>query len=267
MGLDVVIITYNNYDSVNRIIEYLLNKDVVNKIYVVDNSDKKQRLSDKLSDPRLVHIISENIGYGQAFNLAIRRYNLLEQFSNLLLLNDDVVFSENAVDELDAFSRQIGHKNWGYIAPNNLGTNDEFNRLIKENIYNGEEVDFLPASCWLINPGALLKSGLFHPFFFMYGEDKELSNRFKANGFKNYYCASAKINHSFTYTHLRFGLRIHFVKGNLAWILLDNSLKEKRLFFLRTIKLYLFNKGKSWIVPCILALFTILAQKNKLRKT
>lgn len=260
--MNVVIVTYKNEASLTHLVDQLYAEKNRPKVYVIDNANGENKAIKRIAESKeFVYLPSKNIGYGKAFNLAVEKFNLLQKNEPLFLLNDDVILKENTLTNLIYFSKSLP-SNWGYIAPKNVEEGKEFDNLLKQNLKSNIEVDFLPASFWLLNTSALKKVGLFHRNFFMYGEDKELSNRLNVNKFKNYYCAEAEVIHSFDYSELSLRMRYHFVKGNLTWILHDKRL-NKRIVFLQTVKMYLLHRGIKWWFPLFLAILRVVLKYRK----
>lgn len=54
---------------------------------------------------------------------------------------------------------------------------------------------FVNAAAWLISKECVLKTGLFHPAFFHYGEDNHYSARAQYHGFKSGLLPAAKVIH------------------------------------------------------------------------
>ena len=86
------VVTYNTPDSeLKRCLSSLSDK-IVCRIYVIDNSRSESTRRVCESDPRIFYIPSDNVGYGAAHNLAMRR-SMAERADYHLVLNPDISFN------------------------------------------------------------------------------------------------------------------------------------------------------------------------------
>jgi len=86
------------------------------KLFIIDNSPSPTHLPSRVdSCPYTEYVkLPYNIGYGGAHNNALRR-SILENADYHIILNPDISFSTNIIDELTTYS--LNHTNVGYIMP------------------------------------------------------------------------------------------------------------------------------------------------------
>lgn len=137
---------------------------------------------------------SDNLGFGASQDIAIThaktKYVLVVNPDAILepqSLKDAVRFAEQDNDEACAWEfAQIPFEHPKYYDPVTLETS-----------WNAH-------SCALMRRSAYVKTGGYDPKLFMYGEDTELSYRFRAQGYILRYLPWARVHHD---AHKKYGLR------------------------------------------------------------
>ncbi len=232
MDLSIIIVNYETFLMTKQTVESVINRDhrFSYDIYVVDNAsedgsfEKLQKTFLKESDEGLIKFIlnSENKGFAQANNLAIKRTNS----DYVLLLNSDTVVVDDCLEKcLDYMEND---KNTGVLGckvllPDNTldkacrrsfpdfyvsfyrmtGLSKLFPRNKRFGRYNltylSEDetyaVDCVMGAFMLIRSKAIEGVGLLDEKFFMYGEDIDWCYRIKAAGWKIIYYSKATIIH------------------------------------------------------------------------
>lgn len=178
--------------------------DLVTHIYIVDNS-RQQYIADFCNDFKSVEYIpSENVGYGGAHNIAIRK--AIEAGSKYhLVLNSDVYFKPEVLDKIALYMSD--HEEVGQIQPYITFPNGElqytvrllptpanliFRRFLPQkmggkmdsrytlNFWNHKtsaNVAYHQGSFMFFRTEAFKTVGLFDERFFMYPEDIDITRR------------------------------------------------------------------------------------------
>ncbi len=204
-SLAISIVTYcTDYSCLRSSLECVYASKVLVDVTVVDNSPGDDLRAICRDFPcNYIHNPS-NPGYGAAHNIALRS-SLNSAVDYHLILNADVVFSENVLCEIMNFMEK--NKNIGQIMPKVLNSDGTIQRLCKlvptpvdlvlrrflpyrfsresrkrfelwESGYN--KTMFVPylSGCFMFLRCEALKSvGIFDERFFMYGEDIDLTRR------------------------------------------------------------------------------------------
>lgn len=191
---------------------------------VVDNAStdsSADAVEAELPQVKLIRL-DENLGFGRANNEGLAACN--GEF--ILLLNPDVVVSENCVAVLADFmsanpgagaagptlKRPDGRPDLAarraFPSPTSalyrfLGLSRLFPRSKRFNRYNlghvpvgsVHEIDSGTAACLMVRRAAIDQAGFFDPQFFMYGEDLDLSYRLREHGWRIYFVPDAVAVH------------------------------------------------------------------------
>jgi len=131
MNISVVIPTINRVDLLKECLEPLVrNREVFQHILIVDNG--KQDISDLPNihtNSILLTTTSRNLGAGGSFNLG---FNVMKREADwVLLLNDDIVLSDETVVALPALLEKYADKEKIKVIPN--GMDSIFYKKIKNN--------------------------------------------------------------------------------------------------------------------------------------
>ena len=242
----VVIVTYNGEKWIDQCFGRLRSGSYPVQTIVVDNGSTDATLSLLESHyPEVTLIRSrENLGFGQANNIAIRQA-LQEGADYVFLLNQDAWTESNTIGVLVEAMEQ--HPEYGIISPVHL--NGSYNAMDTGFAkYFGEEhpdivakwpwggapgkeiypVGFVNAAAWMMSKACLEKVGLFHPVFFHYGEDLNLAQRVLHYGFKIGICTAVTICHD---RHDRKATEAMFLKDYKVYGMVTlMDIRRKHLF-------------------------------------
>ncbi len=214
MQLNISIVTYRtDIDELRRCLASLQNA-VVSTIYIVDNASEARIQQFVGQYENVVYIASENVGYGAAHNLALRR-SIASNIDYHLVLNSDVRFSPEVLERLVNLMEQ--RKDVGQLQPKVVYPDGElqytvrrlpapldvFGRrflpakwirrrndryLLKHIDHNREfNVPYHQGSFMFLRVEALKTVGLFDERFFMYPEDIDLTRRIHRHYVTLYY--------------------------------------------------------------------------------
>lgn len=202
--LNASIVLYKHtYADIATLLKTLSVSPHVADIYIVDNSPER---SDEFDDlEKVLYVFNgENLGYGKAHNIAIRK-TLQEETPYHLVVNPDVVFDPDILSDIVNFmdnNPEIGHLMPKVLYPSGdvqylcklLPTPSDllFRRFLPraftrkrmetfELRYSGYDhimdVPYLSGCFMFLRTGALKEVGLFDERFFMYPEDIDLTRR------------------------------------------------------------------------------------------
>ena len=206
MNLSSSIVTYKSSKKDLQTVIECVNKSIINKLYIVDNSptDELKDFVLALSD-KIEYIFGHgNVGYGAAHNIAIRKS--IEQNSTYhVVINPDIIFEKDVIDSLMQY--MDNNIDVGQIMPKVFYPNGELQYLCKliptpydffirflpfKNFKekHGEKFELrftgynkimnIPylSGCFMFFRVASLKDiGLFDERFFMYPEDVDITRR------------------------------------------------------------------------------------------
>lgn len=202
--ISVSIVTYNtDLEELKKCFNSLKNS-IVDKIYVVDNSNQSYIKEFCSKNAKVVYIASPNVGYGAAHNKAIRM--ALESGSKYhLVLNSDVFFEPDALDKLVDYMNN--NEDVAQVQPNIVYPNGEMQytcrllptpanlvfrrflpkRMIESMNYRYQlkmfdhktelNVPYHQGSFMFFRLACFKKVGLFDERFFMYPEDIDITRR------------------------------------------------------------------------------------------
>lgn len=216
--LCIILVNYHNYTDTIRCIESINRSDLnfIPSIIVVDNESNEDDLQ-KLNNIDGINVIplSENVGYGQACNVAIKWALSNGDYNQILLLNNDTILKRDTLrlllegvrkyPDIKIFSPIIVTMennphiwydgaifNFWKMTPviNNIG-------LCMNSLDNNDSYTYFVSGCaFLFSPGILLDDeDLFDPVLFMYDEDFEFSIRMQKEGFRMMKLGNALLYH------------------------------------------------------------------------
>lgn len=132
MKTGLVIIHYNDYESVSNLIENVKSYSILSKIIIVDNNSKneiKQKL--KTLSSRKVKIIEnkENKGFASAINIGSK--TLIKELGpcNVIISNADVIISKE--EDIKGLIKELNKRSVGVVAPT-IVENKHLNRGWKQ---------------------------------------------------------------------------------------------------------------------------------------
>lgn len=201
--LNISIVTYyTELDELKRCFQSLKSKHI-DKIYVIDNSRQKYIRDFCSEDDRIEYIETrENIGYGRANNVALKKS--IDECKYHLVLNTDVYFEPNIIDKIVEYMEM--HDEVGQLIPNVIYPNGEVQyvcRLLPSPMdlftkrfllkYFAKRDDrhclkffdhkspictpFLQGSFMFFRSSVLGEVGVFDERYFMYVEDIDITRR------------------------------------------------------------------------------------------
>ena len=239
-SINLVIVTYQNREGLARLLGQIHACEQPCEINVfVANNSPEVKIDDLCESSNVVQFDYQNLGYGKAFNATIDKIGLSDN-SLYCVLNDDLDIIDSSIftTVIAGYNRlikegiKLGTLSVRYRCnlSENAKTYVEYNQMIGES-YQG--VDFAPAAFWVLNAQFLRDTNGFHPAFFMYAEDKELSIRSSRLGFKHFELTNTEIGHCFNYPALSFRLRVIMDSGEfIKSYLLDDSLLKTLWIFI-----------------------------------
>lgn len=199
-----IIVTYNGAAWIERCLHDLLESDVKTEVIVIDNASADNTL-ELLHSFENLHLIKnkENLGFGQANNVGID-LAMKKGADFIFLLNQDAYVFKNTISQLvEALKNNVA---FGLLSPLQLAVNGKeiepiFKNFLRRN-FSEEKIDkmftasehfdihmpyamrFVNAAAWMMSRECILKTGLFHPVFFHYGEDNHYASRVQFHGMK-----------------------------------------------------------------------------------
>ncbi|WP_367372486.1 glycosyltransferase [Pseudomonas lini] len=215
--IDVSIVTYNSGKWVDGFFESLKAQSYpLQKLNVcfVDNGSKDSTVQDLQRWKTLLGaelagfeiIQGENVGFGLGHDRAITT----GQAEFVLVSNIDIVFAGDSIERVvaSALSDMVGA-----VASWELRQAPYEHPKYYDPVT--QETNWSSHACILIRRSAYVKVGGYEHEIFMYGEDVELSYRFRSYGYRLKYCPSAVVYH-YTYEHENHVKPIQFTGSTLA---------------------------------------------------
>ncbi len=225
MLVTISLVTYHNsFSDLRKVIESvkLIKEKYV--LFVVDNSSNRDIESLCTLENHIYIKNAENIGFGSAHNVAIKKSIELKSDYHIIL-NPDIYFEENTVEKLVEYAET--DREIGMIMPKVLFPNEEIQYLckllptpmdllfrrflpfkgIKEKLNDRYELRFsnynkimnVPylSGCFMFcRTNTLIQVGGFDERFFMYLEDTDLSRRIHSK-YKTIFYPNVVIHHKF----------------------------------------------------------------------
>lgn len=204
----IVIVTYNGMQWIDKCLKSCKHYPVV----VVDNCSSDGTVGFIKRNYPTINVISksENLGFGQANNIGIKKGFELG-YDAVFLLNQDAYLKTNTIDQIVKSS--LNNPNYGIISPIHLNGADDkldenFSHFMCNNmdisfysdgilkkldgIYN---IEFINAAAWYIPKKTFEVVGFFDSIFFHYGEDENYCQRVLYHGFKIGVLSNCWVNH------------------------------------------------------------------------
>ena len=212
MRVSVVIPNYNGEKYLEKCLDSLMEQSLKpDEIIIVDNDSKDKSIDiiNKYKNKIKLIVLDKNYGFSVAVNRGIRESNS----EYVALLNNDTELDKNWLEELvkcissdknifSCCSKMLRYDNRNIIDDAGdfytaLGweqkIGDGANACKKHMV--SKEVFSACAGAAIYRKEIFDKIGYFDENFFAYMEDVDLSYRAKIYGYKNYYCADAKVYH------------------------------------------------------------------------
>lgn len=202
----IILVNWNNYSDTIECVKSLRKISYTNyKIVVVDNGSKNDSVKhlSKLKDIVLIES-NENLGFTGGCNLGIK-YIAKEEFSYVLLLNNDTIVKSDFLQHLVNFSEE--NQNVGIVGPLIYYFSDPkkiwfeggvidfihgpFLHLEKKFAENGQlfktrNVDYINGCCILIKREVIQKIGMLDEEYGTYVEDVDYNVRAHNAGYSSY---------------------------------------------------------------------------------
>lgn len=279
-----IIVTYNGAPWIEKCLHNLFQSNIKTEVIIVDNAstDNTLQLLGPYKDSVKVIQNSINSGFGQANNIGIT-YAMDNGADFVFLLNQDAYLFQNTVSRLvealeinpsfgllSPLQLEVSGKEIEPIFKNFLRKNFS-NEMIagmfpsKEEFHNTKPLSmrFVNAAAWMITRRCIIKTGLFHPVFFHYGEDNHYASRVQYHGMKIGVLPNAIVIHDckpeiadsqnllirkmknipiYTLLDLRKPLPLAYLLGYQKWRRLSNKLLKYNNFNNREI----IEEQKKW---------------------
>jgi len=226
MKLSASIVLYNTkIEDLKRVIDSYFAYQGEKQLFLVDNSptDKLKDIVEMYPNNDIYYIFNnENMGYGKAHNIAIKK-SIEQELPYHIILNPDIIIEEGTLEKLTIYMEQ--HPEIGNIMPKIIYPNGElqylckllpspidliFRRFIplkkwKDTInkryelhaFEYDKIMDIPnlSGCFMfLRTEALKKIGLFDENIFMYLEDIDLNRRIHSQ-YKTIYYPDATVTH------------------------------------------------------------------------
>lgn len=240
------IVTYHNcFEDLETVINSFLNTNLDIKLYISDNSSD-ENIESLCKDKRIEYIHNNNnLGFGTAHNIAIKKA-ILDGSKYHLVLNPDIYFEKGVIDELKKYMDEKIEV--GLVMPKVLYPNGEIQKLTKmlptpmnlifrkfcplkkyidkldykyEMRFSGYdkemEVPYLSGCFMFVRTEIFKEVGYFDENFFMYLEDTDLSRRINEK-YKTVYYPEVHVNHKFAKgSYVNKKLLIYHIKSAIYY--------------------------------------------------
>ena len=198
MKLSASIVLYNTkIEDLKRVIDSYFAYQGEKQLFLVDNSptDKLKDIVEMYPNKDINYMFNnENMGYGKAHNIAIKK-SIEQELPYHIILNPDIIIEEGTLEKLTIYMEQ--HPEIGNIMPKIIYPNGELQYLCK---LLPSPIDlifrrFIPLKKWKDN---INKRYELHAFeydkIFMYLEDIDLNRRIHSQ-YKTIYYPDATVTH------------------------------------------------------------------------
>ncbi|MDD5396779.1 MAG: glycosyltransferase family 2 protein [Candidatus Moranbacteria bacterium] len=260
MELSIIVANYRNPELLKVCLDSIKKcaANVSCELIVADGEtqeDTEMLMRENFADVKFFPF-KDNVG----FQAMVRKGIENSQGKFLLILNGDIIVTENSVQQMLAYLKN--DPSIGIIGPRLLNFNGTLQsscfRFYKPwtivyrrtllgkmpfakkhldwflmNDYDHEkpkEVDWLMGSALMISRQALEKVGLMDPSYFMYMEDVDWCRRFWENGFKVVYFPLAKMHHYHGKGSAKGGAIRSLLLNKYTWIHISSAIKYFKKF-------------------------------------
>lgn len=195
MQIYTIVVSYNGMKWIEECLDSVLNSSIPVTVLVIDNySTDGTAEFIKANFPEVLLLEQkENLGFGKANNIGMS-YALNQNADFVFLLNQDAFVDKNTIENLVAVSNE--NPGYGILSPvqldytgtqlemyffrfmaNDVSRNFYSDFVLKKELKEVYDVDFIQAAAWLLPINTIKKIGGFDPLFFHYGEDDNYCQR------------------------------------------------------------------------------------------
>jgi len=236
-----VIITYNNYWGLKKLVENLLSQTKPpDEIVIVDNASKDETEKIKSNFPFITYIkLNENIGSAGGYYVGLE--TALDKKSKFIFTtDDDILYSRDVLENLvkTFYFLEKDKKNIATV------------RCVDEWYKYDFPMRFTTAP-WhgtLFSTEAIKKIGLPNPKYFIYGEDLEYSLRLAKNGYTFWGSPQSR------FLKKREG---HKLDRKFFFMRATPYLQPFRLYYAFRNEMYIYLKYKRYLTVLILVLYAL----------
>lgn len=268
--VNVLVVHFGSLDKLTSTIEQYKKQSYPNlSVHVYSNSFSEQAtdLAHGLNVKSFLGRVGENVGYGQAINRLLAHIGRKKGL--YIFANDDLELKNTTVNELVHSYHSIKQldPSVGPLSPKfksrSLFDYTEGEKLVLDNI---KSVSFSPAAFWLVDEDFLCRVGGFHPYFFMYGEDRELINRSIQTGFTPYQLVSCVVTHHFDYPPKSIQLRRNYYRNTLATVIVSVYSDYSVFAVFKGLMLDALKRKRFYeIIEIVRALISVLGKYSKIK--
>lgn len=216
----------NDVEKISKVIKSTLKSSILERFYVIDNSQTDRLKSIVSIDPLVEYIhCPENLGFGGGHNIAFRK-SIELGVKHHAIINPDIFFSDKVLEELSGFLDK--NEDIGATMPKILYPNGEIQRLcklyptpfnlifrrflpsgsLKEKMdyqyemhffdYNTiADIPLLSGSFMLFRTDVFKAGCFFDERYFMYLEDYDLCRSIRNAGWRLVYNPTVEVYHEF----------------------------------------------------------------------
>lgn len=238
MSIGVSIVLYHNSDEIQKTINCILSSSLKIKLFLIDNSETDDLRKFAKGDGIEYIFNNENIGYGSAHNIGIKK-SIEDGAKYHIVMNPDITFEKGTLETVLEYME--AHSDVGSLMPRVFYEDGSIQRLCKllptpfdligrrfmgntnwakkQNAqYELHDFDYnstlntpcLSGCFMFVRTSVFEKSGLFDPRYFMYLEDYDLIRRINMNS-KTIFYPGVSIIHGHAKESYKSGklLKIH----------------------------------------------------------
>lgn len=195
MQIYTIVVSYNGMKWIEECLKSVLNCSIPVSVIVIDNcsTDGTAEFIKTNFPEVLILEQKENLGFGKANNIGMS-YALNQNADFVFLLNQDAFVDKNTIEKLMTISNE--NTEYGILSPvqldymgklleiyffrfmaNDVSRTFYSDFVLKKELKEVYDVDFIQAAAWLLPIETLKKIGGFDPVFFHYGEDDNYCQR------------------------------------------------------------------------------------------
>jgi len=271
-----IVVTYNATPWLDKCFGSLITSEMNYELCIIaiDNASTDntvEYLKERYPQIELV-VNKENLGFGQANNIGIRKA-IQNGADYVFLLNQDAWIDEYTIERLVNLYKK--NPQYGVLSPLQLtkegNIEPQFSKYLPLEQGDNDifDVHFVNAASWLISSETIKKVGLFDSFFFHYGEDNNYCNRLRYFGYTIGIAKNVSIVHDRNYgtKAIEFNFEMA-IKGYLTDISRSYTNCLLRLF-IKSTKLfikYIFTQPKVFF-KWLKTVYSVLSETSEIMKS